>query len=161
MKKSDFQAMLKSQLNTLLELTATKGEEYSRSDDDQLANFKRWAADAGITPQQVLMIMLNKHLDAIKSHAKSGKVLSEPIYGRISDAILYLLLYNAMVIDIEAMAAAASIDIEAMAAAAASWEFKPALEGGPYVDPQAAHDAQLARRLAEDRVGEVGNYRIE
>ncbi len=99
MKKDRFQRLLVEQLAILKNLTASKGVEYSRSDDDQLANFRRQATELGVGPEKILAVYLNKHLDAIKSFLKTGEVLSEPIYGRIDDAILYLMLLKAMVID--------------------------------------------------------------
>lgn len=101
MRKQRFLKLLQDQLVALQELTATKGEEYARSEDDQLANFKRQAAELGLDPEKVLAIFLNKHLDAIKSFIKTGQVLSEPIHGRIDDAILYLILLKAMIVEKE------------------------------------------------------------
>src|SRR5690606_34800971 len=80
------------------ELTASKGEEYSR-DEDQLANFKRGAKDADISPRQVWVVFFNKHIDAIKTWVRDGKEGSEPIEGRIDDAILYLILLKAIVVE--------------------------------------------------------------
>lgn len=96
MNKKDFQLLLGETFHRMQELTDSKGEEYARS-DDQLANFKRSAIDAGIRPEQVWVVLFNKHVDAIKSFVQTGKILSEPIDGRIDDAILYLCLLKAMV----------------------------------------------------------------
>ena len=96
MTKQDFDKLLDAVHLRLRYLTATKGEEYSRS-DDQLANFRRGAADAGISPLQVWLVLFNKHVDAIKSYIKDGRVRSESIDDRINDAILYLCLFKAMV----------------------------------------------------------------
>lgn len=98
MNKHQFISLLENTYKGLLELTATKGEEYSR-DVDQLANFKRQSIELGITPEQVLQVYLNKHLDSIKSYIKTKKVLSEPIEGRIDDAILYLILLKGLLED--------------------------------------------------------------
>jgi hypothetical protein len=100
MLKQRFMALLREQLAALIHLTETKGEEYARDEDDQLANFKRQSDELGIGSQErVLMVFLNKHLDAIKNYIKEGQVLSEPIEGRIDDAILYLILLKAMIIE--------------------------------------------------------------
>lgn len=97
--KQQFQEIMEDTFETLRELTATKGEEYS-GNQDQLANFRRSANDAGITPAKAWLVFFNKHIDAIKFHVKNLAVrLSEPIEGRIDDAILYLLLYKAYVIE--------------------------------------------------------------
>lgn len=102
MKKARFLQLLADQLTTLQKLTASKGVEYARSDDDQLANFKRHGVELGLPPLKVLAIFLNKHLDAVKSYIKTGEVLSEPIESRIDDAILYLILLKAMIEDTNA-----------------------------------------------------------
>lgn len=105
MIKSRFQSLITQQFERLRVLTATKGEEYARSDDDQLANFKRQAADLGTEPEKILGVYLNKHLDSIKTYIKAKKAdqpapaLSEPIECRIDDAILYLLLLKAMIVE--------------------------------------------------------------
>lgn len=98
MNKDQFKALLDSTHKTLVDLTQSKGEEYSR-DADQLANFKRQAEELLMTPEKVLMVYLNKHLDAVKSFVKTGKIYSEPIEGRIDDAILYLILLKGIVRD--------------------------------------------------------------
>lgn len=104
MLKARFRALIVQQCEKLQALTATKGEEYVRSDDDQLANFKRQAAELATTPEKILAVYLNKHLDSIKTYIKAkvpGQplTLSEPIEGRIDDAILYLLLLKAMIVE--------------------------------------------------------------
>ena len=98
MDKREFRNLLDATYQSLVNLTASKGEEYSR-DTDQLANFKRQAEELNATPEKILMVYLNKHLDSIKSFVKTGKVHSEPIEGRIDDAILYLILLKGIVQD--------------------------------------------------------------
>lgn len=98
MDKKQFRLLIDDTYKTLIGLTASKGEEYSR-DSDQLANFKRQAEELLMTPEKVLMVYLNKHLDAVKSFVKTGKIYSEPIEGRIDDAILYLILLKGIVQD--------------------------------------------------------------
>lgn len=96
MNKENFIHLLDQTHETLVQLTKTKGEEYSR-DSDQLANFKRYAADNRITPQQAWGVLFGKHSDAIQFFIQSGKQLSEPIESRIDDAILYLILLKAII----------------------------------------------------------------
>ena len=96
MNKNGFRKLLSYGHDQMLALTASKGEEYSGG-DDQLANFKRYAAAAGISLEQAWLVLFMKHIDAISSHARTGVVLSEPIDGRIDDAMLYLHLYRAIV----------------------------------------------------------------
>lgn len=98
MNGSDFRAILAHTHETLRELTDTKGVEYSNS-TDQLANFKRLAATLGVAPEFVVLVYLTKHLDGINSYVANGGELSEPIFGRIDDAILYLVLLKACIFE--------------------------------------------------------------
>jgi len=98
MNNKQFITLVDNTYKRLLELTATKGHEYSR-DSDQLANFKRQAVELGVPDTIILAVYLNKHLDAIKSFIKNGKEFSEPIEGRIDDAILYLVLLKGLISD--------------------------------------------------------------
>ena len=82
----------------LTKLSASKGLEYS-GETDRLANFKDQAKLLGFaTPIQVLGVYLNKHLGSINKFISGlDKGLSEPIEGRIDDAILYLVLLKALI----------------------------------------------------------------
>lgn len=97
MNKSDFQRILHETSETLQTLTDSKGREYANS-CDQLANFKRLSAQLGLSKEQVVMVYLSKHLDSIHSYVRNpDQDLSEPIQGRIHDAILYLILLKACI----------------------------------------------------------------
>ena len=99
MNKAEFQEVLRETNDTLRALTDTKGREYANS-LDQLANFKRLSAQLGLTKEQVVMVYLSKHLDSVHSYVRNpDQDLSEPIQGRIHDAILYLVLLKACIID--------------------------------------------------------------
>lgn len=104
MKAEAFAKSIDELYERLRALTATKGEEYKRREDNQFANFERGAASLGLTREQVLMVYLSKHLDSIVTYVKDRaagqeKVYAEPISGRIDDAILYLLLLRGMTIE--------------------------------------------------------------
>jgi len=77
-------------------LNNTKGQEYA-GDADALANFRNRAEQLDLDPLKVWGIFFGKHADAIFAFIRRGKVLSEPIEGRIDDAILYLILLRALV----------------------------------------------------------------
>ena len=100
MKQPEFDALLASTFNELSTLTKTKGQEYANS-SDQLANFHRLASMLGLAPSVILLVYLQKHLDSIFQYVKSissgvTPIESEPIQGRIDDAILYLILLKAL-----------------------------------------------------------------
>jgi hypothetical protein len=97
-----FADIMASTYQDLQHLSETKGMEYRQDNYSNVHdNFDRQAAEMNTAPEKVLMIFLNKHLDAIKTHIKRmdselAPTPSEPIYGRVDDAILYLLLLKAM-----------------------------------------------------------------
>jgi NADPH-dependent glutamate synthase beta subunit-like oxidoreductase len=51
----------------------------------------------GLSPAQALGVYMKKHLDAIFTFIGKGRVESEPIEGRIHDAVNYLLLLNKLI----------------------------------------------------------------
>ena len=102
MDKAQFKAILESTFIEIKGLTTTKGEEYANS-DNQLANFHRLADRLGIKAEAIILVFLAKHMDAIDHFVRTGKKHSEPIQGRIDDAILYLLLLKAQIKETSAM----------------------------------------------------------
>lgn len=101
----EFRALLTKTYNSLVDLTGTKGQEYAGS-RDQLANFKRLSEQLKMRPEAVLWVYLTKHLDSLSSYIRglnrpTKPTLSEPIEGRIDDAILYLCLLKALVAERE------------------------------------------------------------
>lgn len=104
MKAKAFAKSIDELYERLKSLTASKGEEYKRREDNQFANFERGAQALGLTREQVLMVYLSKHMDSIVTYVKDRaagqeKQYAEPISGRIDDAILYLLLLRGMAIE--------------------------------------------------------------
>jgi hypothetical protein len=81
------------------ELLMLKGIEYSGK-EDRLNNFKKLAQLLGLTPIQILMVYLTKHLDSIYSYSRTGVVTStETIQSRIADARNYLALLRGLIED--------------------------------------------------------------
>lgn len=77
------------------QILARKGHDYTQG-GDRLKNFYSTAADLGVPARAVWAVYFGKHIDAIKTWVKDGAVKSEPIEGRIHDAINYLLLLAKM-----------------------------------------------------------------
>lgn len=99
MNTTEFLDLLDETAGHLHNLTYSKGREYAGS-DDQLANFKRLGRTLGLPPEAVLLVYLTKHLDSIQTYVRElpEPAPSEPITGRIDDAILYLILLKALII---------------------------------------------------------------
>ena len=86
---------------TVMTLATLKGGEYS-GDKDRLANFRRNAANLGLTKEQVWSVYAGKHWDAINQYVRDkahgiDRERLEDISGRADDLIVYLLLFKAMV----------------------------------------------------------------
>lgn len=98
MDRNEFLALLEDEFSKIVEINKTKGHDYA-GDQDALANFKAGAARLGLTPVQVWGVYASKHWSAIETFIKEGDVKSEPIEGRIQDAILYLFLLMGLIQD--------------------------------------------------------------
>lgn len=96
MNRSKFGDLMDSVYDDLKRLNRTKGHDYA-GDDDALANFKLAGQRLGLTPEAVWGVYASKHWSAIETYIKEGQVESEPIEGRIKDAILYLFLLMGLV----------------------------------------------------------------
>jgi hypothetical protein len=91
---NDYQAKL---LAEVVGMGATKGREYSHS-DDRFANFNRLSEALGIPNYRIGWIYAMKHKDGIESYVKYGKEYStEGVRGRIVDLITYLTLIGGMI----------------------------------------------------------------
>src|SRR3990167_11525751 len=77
-------------------LRDTKGQEYIRYDEDQLANFKRIADTLGVHPVTVWAVYATKHWDAIMAYLKTGVKGAESIVGRLDDLGNYLHLLEGL-----------------------------------------------------------------
>lgn len=76
-------------------------KEYAHANSNALANFERVAEQTGVSREQVLMVYLSKHMDGIHAYIKGHRSQREPVHGRIKDAIVYLCLFDCMVVDEE------------------------------------------------------------
>ena len=80
-------------------LLKQKNADYAPT-HDAVGNFKEAAAELGSTPYQILGVYLRKHLCAISAFIRNnGQLESEPIEGRITDAINYLVFLRALIVD--------------------------------------------------------------
>jgi hypothetical protein len=81
------------------EISKTKGRDYAGVSDVN-ANFKAAAANIGLSKYQIWFVYFDKHLSAIRNgirfNPRNPEVASEPLRGRIIDAINYLQLLGAM-----------------------------------------------------------------
>jgi hypothetical protein len=71
--------------------------EYAQSNDNVFANFDRVGKSINASREKVLMVYLLKHIDGISAYIKGHKSQREDVTGRITDAMVYLMLLWGMV----------------------------------------------------------------
>jgi hypothetical protein len=153
MNRNDMYSLIKETHDSLFAISNSKGEEYASNDTDRLANFKRLAQELDIDARAVLLVYLTKHLDSIQTYCKdvnggNPRNLSEPIEGRIDDAILYLILLKGLIRDAGA-AERAGISSIIGNPMAITGGFRPAARG-----PRFNGDSGLVVRLyGNERMG--------
>lgn len=110
MDKQQFDKEVEELFAKCSEILVGKGREYQSTSKDGVnvfANFERCGARLDIPRETTLLIYLTKHLDSIytfiadlknnpNDFKKLESRLSEPINGRVFDAINYLILLNSM-----------------------------------------------------------------
>jgi hypothetical protein len=78
------------------ELILKKGHDYTIASADRLFNFKFVGDLLGLKPEQVCAVYWLKHVIAILTYLKTGRIESEePLDGRFLDEANYLLLLKA------------------------------------------------------------------
>ena len=110
MKTQEFDEELSKVFKDCQNVLVHKGREYQSTNTEGsnvFANFERISESLGINRESVLWVYFSKHRDSISTFIRDlengkdvieiEKNLTEPINGRITDAINYLLLLNSMV----------------------------------------------------------------
>lgn len=97
MNSEEFNNLRNKIFDSCVELTRTKGEDYTKGNIDVLSNFKE-GDFLGLTPYQTIGVYMKKHTDAIFNYIKTGgSCESEPIEERINDNINYLIFLQALI----------------------------------------------------------------
>jgi hypothetical protein len=101
MISKEFFDLMDATYQRLLDLSESKGMEYAGS-ADRLSNFKRLGVELSMPPEKVLWVYMTKHLDSLRTWLRElegpiRRIPSEPIEGRIDDAILYLILLKGLI----------------------------------------------------------------
>ena len=100
MNKKEFQETRQYILDKAQDIMDAKQPEYTNKSIDVLNNFKQTAKSIGIQPMEVWAVFFNKHIQAILSHAGDPNMhQAEPIDSRYADALNYLFLGFAMLVE--------------------------------------------------------------
>lgn len=95
-----YEEIINETFDKVRRLGRVKGGEYAAA-GDRLDNFRRNAAECGISMETCWKVYAGKHWDAISTYVRDMQngVLrerSEPIAGRVDDLIVYLILFKLM-----------------------------------------------------------------
>lgn len=102
MKTEDFNHFVDGMLKQIKDMTYKGQAEYAHGiEDNVFNNFNRVAGQVEVDRRKVLWTYLSKHLDGITSHIKGNISQREHVSGRITDAIVYLVILNAMIMEDE------------------------------------------------------------
>ena len=99
MEAKRFEVIVQNARRRQDDLLELKGADYTGGNADRLHNFKDNAKILDIDPETVWAVYFMKHIAAIMTYVKDGKVQSENITGRIDDAINYLYLLEGLIED--------------------------------------------------------------
>ena len=100
MNNSDFDFVIKDQLDVSRRTLISKNSAYANQDEDRLHAFKAAAELQGIDPTHALAGMMAKHTISIYDMIGSDKTFDVEVWTeKITDHINYLLLLKALVLD--------------------------------------------------------------
>lgn len=94
-------AVFAKQFVDCMSMMRVKNADYSQGEQkgDRIAAFRRIAHDINIPMTKAWAVFCQKHWGAIMRFIKEGSVESEPIEGRITDVINYMVLLAAIIAD--------------------------------------------------------------
>lgn len=99
MQEAEYNRLVDLVLGTAREIADSKRPAYTIGSPDVLANFKRIGDRTNMSAEKVLDIYLLKHLDSITAYSDGSIDQAEPIVERFADAINYLLLKFALLVE--------------------------------------------------------------
>ena len=99
MQREQYDRATTALLSLAKQVADRKRPAYTVGSSDVLANFKRIGDRTGLTPLAVLDVYFLKHIDSITAYSDENIDQSEPIAQRFADAINYLLLKFALLVE--------------------------------------------------------------
>jgi len=97
MKSKDMVKLMNTIFDSILKMHKEGQKEYAHDEDNVFANFDRVANQTNADRKFVLWIYLMKHIDGIASYINGHKSQREDVRGRITDALVYLIILWAMI----------------------------------------------------------------
>ena len=96
--RRDDMAKLMNKVVKEITITRDAGQnEYARDCDNVFANFERVALFVGINKEKALLTYMIKHVDGLCAYADGHHSQREDVRGRLTDIMVYCLLFWGMV----------------------------------------------------------------
>ena len=84
-------------VNLVSETRDAGQDEYARDTDNVFANFERVASFTKTTREKALLTYMIKHIDGLCAYADGHRSQREDVRGRLTDIIVYAMLFWGMV----------------------------------------------------------------
>ena len=97
MKSKEMIELMNTIFDSILAMHTAGQKEYAHDEDNVFANFDRIANQTHSDRKFVLWIYLMKHIDGIASYINGHKSQREDVRGRITDALVYLIILWGMI----------------------------------------------------------------
>ena len=97
MKSKEMIKLMNTIFDSILKMHKEGQREYAHDEDNVFANFDRVANQTNTDRKFVLWIYLMKHIDGIAAYINGHKSQREDVRGRITDALVYLIILWAMI----------------------------------------------------------------
>ena len=97
MKSKEMIKLMNTIFDSILKMHKEGQKEYAQDEDNVFANFDRIANQTDTDRKFVLWIYLMKHIDGIAAYINGHKSQREDVRGRITDALVYLIILWAMI----------------------------------------------------------------
>ena len=99
MNKEDMDELMAHIMREVLRTRNAGQSEYARDVENVFANFERVASFTGGTREKVLLTYMIKHIDGLCAYSDGHKSQREDVRGRLTDIIVYSVLFWGMVED--------------------------------------------------------------
>ena len=99
MHQQDMRILIESIFEEVLRIRDAGQSEYARSKKNVFANFERVASFTDTTREKALLTYMLKHIDGLCAYADGHRSQREDVRGRLTDIIVYCLLFWGMVED--------------------------------------------------------------
>ena len=97
MKSKEMIELMNTKFDSILVMHKEGQKEYAHDEDNVFANFDRIANQTNTDRKFVLWIYLMKHVDGIAAYINGHKSQREDVRGRITDALVYLIILWGMI----------------------------------------------------------------